>query len=109
MALAQDKQIGALIERVDNLRTDISELKIIVGNMADDERKRVEKIIELDQRTKRAHERIDELSDWQKGVNKLMPFLRAEAWIVAALAVPVIIWLASVVYRYFIAQASGIL
>lgn len=109
MATGRDSQIDVLLERVDNLRSDISEIKIIVGNMADSERQRSEKIVELSQSTKRAHERIDELSDWQKKVNDLMPFLKAEAWIIAALAVPVIVWLASVVYQYLLAKAGGVL
>lgn len=97
---------AVVIERVDNLIGDVCDLKKTVDSYIKESRDREEKrdkesrerdekrdreIIIIGHKVDTAHIRIDSLEKFKADVDKLLPFLRAYAWVLVALAVPVMI------------------
>ena len=103
-------KLGGVIERLNNLHEDIREIKTDVR----DQLTKTQAFLisnnsehgEMVNEAKRAHARIDEtnikLGKIEKKVEdllKLAPFLKAEAFLVGGLSLPLIIWLLSVVWK----------
>ena len=96
--------IEVLAERVESLRCDIQEIKAIFEQMAKERRAEYKTIIALSNSTTRAHERIDDLVDWRKSVDKFMPVVKAVAWICSLMTLPFLLWLISVVWQWVLLQ-----
>jgi len=102
--------LGVVIERLNNLHEDVREIKgDVKGQLV-----QIQAFLlsnsnehgEMVNEAKRAHSRIDEtnlkLGTVEKKVEdllKLAPFLKAEAYLVGGLSIPLIIWLVSLLWK----------
>ena len=96
--------IPTLFERVEHIRCDIAEIKVLIVDHMKDSRERDEKtnkdLLLLSHKAESAHLRIDALDKFRAEVEKLLPFLKAEAWVIGALAVPFIVWIGALVVQW---------
>ena len=101
--------VDVVAERLDALRCDVQEIKNILTEQARESRSRDERMIVMSTRLDAAHGRIDALDKWRDSVDKLVPLMRAELWLVGAMAVPVITAIIYIVQQYMAAKASGVI
>lgn len=87
---------AVVIERVENLRCDVAEIKTTLADYIRESRERDEKrereLIIIGHKVETAHARIDSLDKFKGDVEKLLPFLRGYAWVLGAIAVPMLSW-----------------
>ena len=102
--------LAVVIERLNNLREDVLEIK----NVVKDQLVQIQAFLlnnndehgEMVNEAKRAHNRIDQMSTKVEKIEKkvedllkLAPFLKVEAFLVAGLSIPLIIWLVDMIWK----------
>lgn len=115
--LVEGGELAVVIERLSNLQDDISEIKVDIKEqrfVLEEQSETVQAFLlnytkehgEVVNTAKRAHERIDatniRVETVEKKVvelEKLAPFLKVEAFLVAGLSIPLIIWLADILWK----------
>lgn len=109
-----------LVERINNVACDVTELKTDLKDFVREQREREENRIKyekerdtrisvIENQAAAAHKRLDVVEEWRKSVEKLMPLLRVEAWLIAAISVPVIGWVLYVVGEWARAKLTGVI
>lgn len=100
---------AVLTERIDAVSRDIAELKSLIQDGQKQQRDfnnhYIEERVTIRNQVKVAHDRLDAFSLWQGGVDKLLPVLRAEAYVIGVLSVPVIIGVAIWIWKLVTNQA----
>jgi len=100
---------AVLTERINALFCDIAELKSLIQDGQKQQRDfndhYIEERVTIRNQVKAAHDRLDVFALWQVGVDQLLPVLRAEAYIIGTLSVPVIIGVAIWIWRLITNQA----
>ena len=110
MPVVEEENLGVVFEKLSNLHEDVKEIKEDVKNqlvqmqafLLSNNTEHGEMVNEA----KRAHDRIDQMTIKvtlvEKKVEdllKLAPFLKAEAFLVGGLSLPLIIWLLSIFWK----------
>ena len=105
--------VDVLVERLNNVGCDVSELKTDLRDFVKEQREREERrdsrISVIENQAAAAHKRLDVVEEWRKSIEKLMPLLRVEAWLIAAISVPAIGWILYVVGEWAKAKLTGVI
>lgn len=113
-------QNNYILERLDlmktDLQTDIADLKTDVRDLATGQkclndnltafqREYVGEHVKVVTKADAAHQRLDKLEERIKEIEKLLPFMKAEAYILTALAIPVILGVLAFIWSLLTHQA----
>lgn len=107
------ERLNGIAEDVGDLKRDLKEFTIEQRTREDNrvkhEKERDEKIIIIGKSAEKAHERIDNLEDFQESVEEMLPAMKNMAKLSLGLSVPFILFIAKVIGEWVIAKAQGLI